>query len=336
VTQAVARQAETLTFYSAAAPLEIRRRAAEHLCRFAGAGLERVFFCNSGAEANENALKLAVQLSGRRRIAALHGAFHGRTLLALSVTDGDAGRAAARALLDEPLRLVPNDAADLARLDDTIAAMIVEPVQSLAGVVELHDSYLAALRRRCDEVGCLLIYDEVQTGMGRLGRPLVAGRAGVAPDMATLAKGLANGIPAGALLVTPRIAGALRLGDLGSTFGGGPVACAAMLAVLETIESDGLLKQAARLGEDMHAALCTGPVREVLGRGCLIGLRTTAPARVVQRALLDRGFVTGTSNDARVLRLMPAINTPLAAVQELAAALTEMGETIDETLAATV
>jgi acetylornithine/succinyldiaminopimelate/putrescine aminotransferase len=333
VTRAVAEQAGRLTFYSNAVPLEVRTRAAERLCAFAPAGLSHVFFCNSGAEANENALKLAVQQTGRKRIAALEGGFHGRTLLALAATWNAPLRAPYQELLCPTVRLRPNVVEDVEGVDHRIAAVIVEPIQSLAGVVELTGPYLRALRQRCDEVGALLIYDEVQTGMGRLGRPFAAGEYGVLPDLITLAKGMANGLPMGAVLMTARVAGGIQMGDLGTTFGGGPLACAALLVVLETIEAERLLEHAAELGAVARRALNVGPVRQVLGRGCLIGLRVQPDARKVQAQLLERGFITGLSADPEILRLLPPINTPREAVDALSAALLELGETEDASLA---
>jgi acetylornithine/succinyldiaminopimelate/putrescine aminotransferase len=321
VTRAIADQLARLTFYSNVVPLEIRTRAAEQLCRFAGAGLNSVFFCNSGGEANENALKLAIQQTGRKRIAMLQGGWHGRTLLALSATTEEKLRAPFADVLIDSVRLRPNASEDLDKLDRSIAAIIVEPILSIAGIIELRPEYLLALRRRCDETGAYLIYDEVQSGVGRLGRPYVAGAFDVAPDMSTSAKGLANGIPIGAVLMRDSVASQVKVGDLGSTFGGGPVACAAMLAVLAVIEADSLCQHAGHLGELMHRELCVGPVEHVLGRGCLIGLRTRGPAQPVQRRLLDSGFIVGTSADPHVLRLMPPINMPLDAVARLRDAL---------------
>ncbi|MFO0839277.1 MAG: aminotransferase class III-fold pyridoxal phosphate-dependent enzyme [Phycisphaerae bacterium] len=327
VTRAVAQQCDSLAFYSNVVPLEIRTRAAERLCRFAGAGLEHVFFCNSGGEANENALKLSIQQTGRARLATLEGGWHGRTTLALAVTTEEKLRRPMSRVLCDCVRLTPNDcsAENLARLDESVAATMVEPIQSIAGIVALTPEFLAALRRRCDAVGALLIYDEVQTGMGRLGRPFVAGWHGVSADMVTSAKGIANGIPMGAVLMTARVASRVGQGDLGSTFGGGPVACAAMLAVLEAIERDELVASAERLGRLMHESLRVGPVQTVLGRGCLIGLRVGGGAKALQAALFEHGFIVGTSADPNVIRLMPPINTPEAAVEELARRLKDEG-----------
>lgn len=327
IAAAMHEQALKLTFYSNVVPLEIRTRAANALADFAAEVIERprVFFCNSGAEANENALKLAVQQTGRARIAALAGGFHGRTLFALSATSTEKLRQPYAPLLAPVTRLRPNVLEDLAQLDDRVAAVIAEPILSMAGVIELTPEYLQALRQRCDAVGALLIYDEVQTGMGRLGRPLAAGEFGVQPDLITLAKGVGNGIPIGAVLLSAAVAQRVQQGDLGTTFGGGPVPCAALLAVLDTMKREQIVAQAAAFGAYAHKTLCVGPVTGVIGRGCLLGLQTTPPAKTVQQALLSRGFVTGTSGDPHVLRLLPPLVTPTVALDELAAALREIG-----------
>jgi acetylornithine/N-succinyldiaminopimelate aminotransferase len=326
ITRAIAEQAAKLTFYSNIVSIKVREQAAERLCAFAGAGLAHVWFCNSGGEANENALKLAIQQTGRRRIAGVLGGWHGRMLLPMAVTTDEKIRAPYEPLFVDAIRIRPNTSIDLGLIDERIAAVILEPIFSIGGIVELQADFLNALRRRCDEVGAMLIYDEIQTGVGRLGRPYAAGEFGVQPDMVTSAKGLANGMPIGAILMTERVADCVQLGDLGSTFGGGPVVCAALVAVLDVIESEGLLAHAARLGDIMRAKLLTGPVRQVRGRGCLIGLVTARPAKEVHQQLMERGFLTGTSADAAVLRLMPPINTPLEAVGELAAALADIGD----------
>lgn len=326
VADAIDRQARRLLFYSNVVPLRVRTLAAERLAGFAPPGLNHVFFCNSGTEANENALKVAIQLTGRPCIAALSGAFHGRTLLALAGTDNAKLHAPVKDMLCTTVRLRPNHVEDASLVDSGTAAVILEPIQSMAGVVTLDEPFLTALRRRCDETGALLIYDEVQTGMGRLGRPFAAGEAGVTPDMLTLAKGIANGVPMGAVVMTAHVARNLGVGDLGTTFGGGPLACAAMLATIDTIERAELVAHAARLGTLIHNRMRVGPVEEVLGRGCLIGLRTRVPCKVVQEALRSRGFITGTSGDPFVLRLLPPINLPTEAVDELATALAELGD----------
>lgn len=321
IRDALAAQADALAFYSNVLPLEVRDRAALRLTRFAGAGMQSVFFCNSGAEANENALKLAIQRTGRTRIAALTGGWHGRTLLALSATTDAKLLAPLAPLLCDCVKVTPNAIDELERIDETVAAVLVEPILSIAGIVELSAEFLKRLRERCTAVGAMLIYDEIQTGMGRLGRPFVAGAHGVHPDMLTSAKGLANGVPAGALFMSAEVAAGVKSGDLGSTFGGGPLACAAILATLEIIERERLCERAARIGESCRERLCVGPVTHVLGRGCLVGLKVPTGARPVQEALLTRGFITGTSADPAVLRLMPPLTLPEAAIDALAAAL---------------
>lgn len=328
ITLALAEQAVRLAFYSNVLPLEIRTRAAEQLCAFTPNGLDRVFFCNSGSEANENALKLAIQQSGRTRIAATTGGWHGRTLLALSATTDEKLTRPLSGVLVDCVKLRTNDSADLQRLDDSVAAVIVEPIQSIAGIVPLSANYLRALRQRCDEVGALLIYDEIQTGFGRLGRPFAAGDFGVTPDMMTLAKGIANGVPMGAVVMNDRVADRTKLNDLGSTFGGGPLACAAMIAMLETLAKEQLVARAGDLEAAMRSALIVGPVTEIRGRGCLLGLRTAVPAKQVQQALLSRGFITGTSADPSILRLMPPLTLPLEAIDALRSALSEVGEAV--------
>ncbi|MFN0134502.1 MAG: aspartate aminotransferase family protein [Phycisphaerae bacterium] len=324
VADAISRQARELAFYSNVVALDVRTRAAERLVKFAGGGLEHVFLCNSGAEANENALKIAIQQTGRKRLAVLEGGWHGRTLLALSATTEEKLRIPVAGLLVPSIRLGVNAFDDLHKLDESIAAIIVEPIESIAGCAEVSSAFLAALRKRCDEVGAYLIYDEIQTGMGRLGRPFVAGWDGVCPDISTSAKGIANGVPCGATLMNARVASKIKSGDLGSTFGGSPIACAAMLATLDVIEGERLCERAAAIGERVHRELVIGPVKQIHGRGCLIGLRCDRPAKEVQTKLLSAGFIVGTSADSHVARLMPPINLPEEAITQLAAILRTM------------
>jgi acetylornithine/succinyldiaminopimelate/putrescine aminotransferase len=192
-----------------------------------------------------------------------------------------------------------------ARVTRRTAAVIVEPVQGLAGAVDLGADFLAALRRRCDEVGALLIFDEVQCGMGRTGQPFAANLHGVVPDLLTTAKALGNGFPCAALLMPPQLSAQLPVESLGTTFGGGPMACAAIEAVLDAIESQGLLERVRHLGALIRESCMVGPVRAHQGAGLLVGLRTTRPAREIQAELLECGILAGTSSDPHVLRLLP-------------------------------
>lgn len=306
VVQAVTDQAASLLFYSAAAALPVRDEAAAALTAFAG--MASVFFCNSGAEANENALKVALLLTGRKRLAACTGGWHGRTLLALSVTDDPKITAPFAEHLVPTLRLPFGDLAALEAADFTeIAGVIVEPIQSMAGIKTAAPAWFQALRAKCDAAGTLLIFDEIQTGMGRLGTPFAAQFYGVRPDLITAAKGLASGVPMGALLMTAPVAARLQGGDLGSTFGGGPLACAALLATLEVIASEGLLAKASAAAARLRQELVGSPVTEVLGEGLLLGLRC-ADAPALKKHLLSRRLLVGGSSDPQVLRLMPPLN----------------------------
>ncbi len=244
VIEAIARQGREMSFWSNLMPIPIRDEAAGKLLDFSRAGFSRVFFCNSGAEANENALKVAVRVSGRHRVVGFRGGFHGRTVMAASATDHPDWHAYFGPWFGPTLFLSPNDESELPLIDKTCAAVILEPIQSIGGVREFDSSYLGALRKRCDDVGALLIFDEVQTGVGRTGVPFVAKSCGVIPDMSTTAKGLANGFPIGALLLKENVASKLKKGDIAATFGGGPMALAAMMKVLEIIERDQLMQNA--------------------------------------------------------------------------------------------
>jgi acetylornithine/succinyldiaminopimelate/putrescine aminotransferase len=185
------------------------------------------------------------------------------------------------------------------------AAVIVEPVQGLAGAVALGAPFLAALRARCDEVGALLIFDEVQCGMGRTGEPFAANLYNVRPDMLTTAKALGNGFPVAALLMSPLVSASLKTESLGTTFGGGPMACAAVNAVLAAIREQRLLERVRRIGAYIRSSCILGPVTAAQGAGLLVGLRTTRPAKEIQAELLECGILTGTSSDPHVVRLLP-------------------------------
>ncbi|HXC15871.1 MAG TPA: aminotransferase class III-fold pyridoxal phosphate-dependent enzyme [Holophagaceae bacterium] len=315
VVEAITAQAKALAFYSGAGDLAIRREAATRLTAFAE--LDSVFFCNSGAEANEHALKVALQLTGRKKLLAFDGAFHGRTLLALSATDEPALKAPLEGLLAPVARLPFGDAValDAADLSD-IAAVIVEPIQSMAGVKTAEAGWFRSLRSKCDASGALLIFDEVQTGMGRLGTPFAAQTLGVKPDLLTSAKALASGVPMGAVLMTADIARALKPGDLGSTFGGGPLACAALLATLKVISDEALMARALEAESLLRNQLQGTAVRAVRGKGLLLGLET-ADAAALKSHLFQRHILTGGSKDPSVLRLMPPLTITDASLTAL-------------------
>lgn len=309
VVQAIARQAETLLFYSAAVPLEIRDQLAEELVRRCQVPGARVFLCNSGAEANENALHLARRATGRAGIVAVEGGWHGRTVATMACTDGAKYEEWARGAGMPIARRVPfDDVAALERtIDDTTAALIVEPVQGLAGARDCSVEFLRAARAACDRHGAALIVDEIQCGVGRSGAFTAAQVYGVVPDALTLAKGLASGLPIGAVLAGEKLTAGVKTGDLGSTFGGGPVVCAAALATLEVIDREELIANARVQGERLRHGAITLGVPKVTGRGLLLGLHLARPAAEVQQALFRRHILTGTSSDPNVLRLMPPL-----------------------------
>ncbi|NJO13603.1 MAG: aspartate aminotransferase family protein [Gammaproteobacteria bacterium] len=199
------------------------------------------------------------------------------------------------------------DIESLARtVTEQTAAVIVEPVQGLAGAFDMGAPYLEALRKRCDEVGALLIFDEVQCGMGRCGDSFAARLYGVRPDMITTAKALGSGFPCAALLMTPAVASTLKVDALGTTFGGGPLACALIEAVVDAIEAEDLLANVRRVSGYVRQTCQVGPVKGFQGAGFLLGLRTTRPAKDVQKELLERNIFAGTSADPHVVRLLPA------------------------------
>ena len=326
LTAAIAQQAERMVFQTNAVRLAVREEAARKLVELAGAGLERVFFVNSGAEANENALRIALRATGRAKIVALEHGFHGRTAGAAAATWGAAESwyGYPRAPMD--VVFVPRDdaAALAAAVDRETAAVIVEPVQGLAGAYDLSPALLGAAQRACESTGALFILDEVQTGMGRLGQPFGANVFGLEPHLLTTAKGLAGGFPAGAVLMRREVAADLGAGALGTTFGGGPVACAAMCAVIDTLNGTDLLAQVRAVSAHARATCVVGPITGIQGAGLLLGLRTRVRAAAVRDALLARDILTGTSADPHVLRLLPPLVLEPRHIDDLVNALKDL------------
>lgn len=323
---ALDRQARQMAFQTNALPMSIRERAAAKLTKFAALGLETVFWLNSGAEANENALKLAFKLTGRSKAVALEQSFHGRTAAAGAVTWGAMQKwyGFPRAPFDVAFTPRDDTAALERNIDGDTAAVIVEPVQGVGGAYALGKPMLQALRQRCDEVGALLIFDEVQCGVGRSGSPFAANFYGVTPDMLTAAKALGNGFPVSALLLSQRIADQLKYDDMGTTFGGGPMACAIAEAVIDTIESESLLANVRQVSNYIRSSCIVGPITGVQGLGFLLGLKTSRPAKEVQAALLDKNILTGTSADPNILRLLPAYIMNEGHVDQLSDALAKI------------
>ena len=324
VLAALARQAEELFFQSNSVPLAVRARAAERLVRFGPQGLTRAFFVNSGAEANENALRIAFRHTRRSRVVALEGAFHGRTAAAGALTwKNERWYGFPRPPFD--VTIVPRKDVDALRaaLGSDVAAFIIEPIQGQAGAVDFGAEYLAAARELTRAAGALLIFDEVQCGMGRTGHPFAAQAYGVTPDILTTAKGLAGGFPAGAVLVSDAAAG-LQHGDLGATFGGGPMACALIETVIDIIESGDLLPRVRALSALIRETCQVGPVTGVQGDGFLLGLKTSRPGREIVNELLEKGILAGTAGDPNIVRLLPPLILEESHVAALAKALAEI------------
>ncbi|WP_179533104.1 acetylornithine transaminase [Nocardioides marinus] len=310
---AITEQLQTLghvsNFFTTGPQVEL----AETLLRLLGGGVTaqgggKVFFTNSGAEANEGAFKLT-RRTGRTHVVVAEGGFHGRTMGALALTSKAAYREPFEPLPGE-VTFVPYGDADAlaAAVTGDTAAICLEPIQGEAGVVVAPDGYLAAARRVADEHGALLWFDEVQSGIGRTGDWFAHLRHEVVPDVVTLAKGLGGGFPIGAVVGLGRAADLLQPGNHGTTFGGNPVACAAALAVLRTIEADGLLEHVRVLGEKIRDGLAADPrVTEVRGEGLLIGLDLVSEsAAAVVQAAQEAGFIINMTTPQRI-RLAPPL-----------------------------
>jgi len=332
VTAALCRQAETLCHVSNLFYTIPQTELAAALVEKSFAA--RVFFCNSGAEANEAAIKLARkhfsdQGSERYRIITMAQSFHGRTMATLSATGQDKIKKGFAPLLEGFDQVPFNDLAALERaVTPATCAVMVEPIQGEGGVVCPAPDYLAGVRRLCDNHGLLLIFDEVQTGMGRTGRLFAHEHEGVWPDIMTLAKALGNGLPIGAMLATEAAAAAFAHGSHATTFGGTPVICAAARAVLDIIEQEGLLEQCRRTGDyfqeklrwlaDRHPV-----IKEIRGRGLLLGLSLDREGAGVVSACLEHGYIINCIQES-VLRFAPPLIVSPAEIDGLVACLDEV------------
>ena len=313
---AVTEQLGKLGFYSNAVQNGLQDTLAAKLGRISGYDSYHLFLCNSGAEANENALKLASFHTGRAKVLAFGGAFHGRTSGAVAATDNPKIRA--------PFNATPNvsfvplgdlEAAEKELATESYAAVIIEGIQGVAGIQLPSDSFLQELRALCDRTGTMLVLDEIQSGCGRTGKFFAHQYAGVQADLITMAKGLAGGIPIGAVLITPAIQASYGL--LGTTFGGNHIACAAAIAVLDIIEEEHLLSHAAKLGTYFESELKGDPALvEYRGRGLMIGLQVKPEfIGLRDRLLFEKHIFTGASGKD-VIRLLPALNLPEAGARQ--------------------
>lgn len=282
----------------------------------------KVFFCNSGAEANEAAIKLCrAHAAPRYKIITALDSFHGRTLGAISAT-GQPKYQQGFGPLVPGFQHVPFGNIDLMAkaVDDETAAIMVEPIQGEGGVNVPPDGYLEDLRQLADDKGLVLIFDEVQTGMGRTGKWFAYQHSSIAPDIMTLAKGLAGGLAAGVLVASPGVAASLKPGMHASTFGGNPIACRAGLALIDTVEEEGLLERAAEIGAFFRARVLEWQkeisiIRDVRIRGVMIGIDLAVPAAPIVKSCLERRLLINGTHDT-VVRLLPAMNTPDELLEE--------------------
>lgn len=308
VVKAVTKQVSTLAHVSNFFAHPQGLRLASRLQEMTGDSQSRVFFCNSGAEANEAALKIS-RRTGRSRIVATQGSFHGRTMGALSMTGQPSKREPFAPLLKGITHVPYGDLSAMSRaVSKKTAMIIVEPIMGEAGVITPEDGYLAGLREICDRVGALLVFDCVQTGIGRTGQWFGFEHEKVQPDVVTLAKGLGGGLPLGATIAYGRAAELLQPGDHGTTFGGNPIACAAANAVLDVIENKNLMKSARVFEKKIKKSLSAVPgVSEVRGRGLLIGIELRTPiAKKVAASMLEAGVIVNAAND-QTIRIAPPL-----------------------------
>lgn len=324
---ALANQVATLGFYSNSVVNPLQEEFARRLGDASGYPDYSLFMCNSGAEANENAVKLASFATGRSRVLAVRGAFHGRTSGAVSLTDNPKLRSPFNESSNvDFISLNDCDGVSEALATRRYAAVIVEGIQGVAGIHEPSPEFLHRLRQECDSTGTMLILDEIQSGYGRTGCFFAHQHAGVRPDLITCAKGIANGFPAAALLVAPSIPA--RKGMLGTTFGGNHLACAAALAVLDVIESEHLIENAGKVGEHLVEGLRAMPgISEVRGRGLMIGFEAEGRngGELRRRLLFGHRVFTGGAGEYTV-RLLPALNLSIGQADRFLEALSlELG-----------
>lgn len=298
-------QIRKIAFYSNAVINPMQEELAHRLGKISGKNSYQLFLCNSGAEANENALKLASFVNGRKKIVAFTGSFHGRTSAAVAATDDPSISSFLNSQHEIKFcQLNDFDEAEL-MIDDDTCAVIIEGIQGVAGVVEPEDEFLQHIELLCQKTGALLILDEVQSGCGRTGNYFAHQRSGIDPDMITIAKGIGNGFPIGAVLIAPHIQP--KHGLLGTTFGGNYLACAAAMAVIDVMEKENMMVHNSEFGQWLISKLHgIDGVKSVSGNGLMIGVKfdqTVAPIR--KQILKDHHIFTGSSSDPNTIRLLP-------------------------------
>ena len=304
--QKLTEQLSNIGFYSNSVNIPIQAELADKLGKLSGYEDYELFLCNSGAEANENALKVASFFNGRKKVIAFSKAFHGRTAGAVAVTDNKA--IVAPINYDEHVTFLPfNDVEALkANVTEEICAVIVEGIQGVGGINVASDEFLKAAREVCDKMGAILILDSVQCGYGRSGKFFSHDFSGIKPDLMTTAKGMGNGFPIGGVLISPKFKA--KHGMLGTTFGGNHLACAAAVAVLDVMKSENLMENATKMGNYLMENLQgISGVKEVRGRGLMIGIEFEQPVDKIRDSLLfDHHIFCGYSGK-NTLRLLPSL-----------------------------
>ncbi len=304
---ALQEQASKLVFYSNSVINGLQQRLADKLGKISGYDDYQLFLINSGAEANENALKLASFHTGKKRVIAFGKAFHGRTSLAVEATDNPKIVAPINAnnhVTFIPLNDVDALASELAKGD--VCAVIIEGIQGVGGIRIPEDDFMHEVRRLCDEYSAVMILDEIQSGYGRSGRFFAHQYSGVRPDIITMAKGIANGFPMGAVLISPKFIPVY--GQLGTTFGGNHLACAAAIAVLDIFEKENLVENSREVGEYLMNELKKIPeIKEVRGRGLMIGIEFDYPVKELRTRLIKEQRVFTGASGTNVIRLLPPL-----------------------------
>jgi acetylornithine aminotransferase len=283
----------------------LQEELAERLGKISGCDAYQLFLCNSGAEANENALKLASFVNGRKKIVAFTNSFHGRTSAAVAATHDPSINSVLNS--QHEVRFCKLNDFSMAEelIDEEICAVIIEGIQGVAGVIEPKDEFLQHVESLCRKHGALLILDEVQSGCGRTGDYFAHQRSGIQPDIITAAKGIGNGFPIGAVLIAPHIKA--KHGMLGTTFGGNYLACAAAIAVIDVMEKENLMPHTASIGEWLANELrSVKGVESVSGRGLMLGMRFNHPVAALRKLLLEEFRIfTGSASDKHIIRLLP-------------------------------
>ena len=300
-------QLSKIGFYSNAVINSLQVELAEKLGELSGYADYELFLCNSGAEANENALKLASFTTGRERVLAMHGAFHGRTSLAVAISDNPAIQAPVNKT-DKVAYIDLNDIEALQRelASEQYAAVIIEPIQGVNGIREASDEFMQAAREACDKSGTMLICDEVQAGYGRSGKFFSHQWSGVKADIISMAKGIANGFPVGAIMVSPKIPA--KKGMLGTTFGGSHLACAAAIAVADVVKAEGLVENARKMGEKIIEGIKgVSGVEDIRGRGLMIGIDLSVPQADFRKVLREKYHIMTGLSGKHTLRLLPPL-----------------------------